>query len=166
MLLLWTGGGDACWFACLWRALAALAPGDDLVGMLSDLGPLDEATCRCIPVLCHHLLAHVLKQWQAAGALPCLHRQGWQQRTRPRVADHSGMALAKLCDLCVTYMVLPAPMTHAHHAAGPKFRLLGAVLWGPICGALHEVNAALRPRYWIEDLLVSEGLLDPRVKSE
>lgn len=51
-------------------------------------------------------------------------------------------------------------------AAGPQYRLLAAVLWGPICGGAHLLNDLIHPRFILEDWLISEGLLDPRVRGE
>eukprot|EP00798_Chlamydomonas_sp_ICE-L_P028254 gene28253-31359_t len=52
----------------------------------------------------------------------------------------------------------------AGHFQGPQFRLLGAVLWGPICGGLHYFNDCIKPKHIFEDFMIGEGLLDPIVK--
>lgn len=57
-------------------------------------------------------------------------------------------------------MALPIG-THTH--TGPQYRVLGAVVWGPLCGVAHVLNDLVKPRYWIEDLLVSSNLLNPVV---
>ena len=49
---------------------------------------------------------------------------------------------------------------------GPQFRVLGAVIWGPLCGLVHVVNEVFRPRFVLEDILMREGLLDPSVRGE
>lgn len=50
------------------------------------------------------------------------------------------------------------------HYQGPKYRLLGTVTWGPICGVAHAANSFFRPRYALEDYLIREGLLSPHVR--
>lgn len=46
-------------------------------------------------------------------------------------------------------------------AAGPQYRLLGAVLWAPLCGAGHALHEALQPGQYMRALLLETGLLDP-----
>ncbi len=52
----------------------------------------------------------------------------------------------------------------AGHFQGPQFRLLGGLLWGPICGGIHLLNEWLQPKTFMEDVLISEGLLDPCIR--
>ncbi|KAF5839385.1 hypothetical protein DUNSADRAFT_956 [Dunaliella salina] len=51
----------------------------------------------------------------------------------------------------------------AGHFQGAQYRLLGALVWGPLCSMLHVLNDAAKPRHILEDWLVSEGLLSPLV---
>jgi hypothetical protein len=45
-------------------------------------------------------------------------------------------------------------------ADGKGFHLLGAVMWAPLCGGLHWLNAALQPVAGLKVFLASQGLLD------
>ncbi|GAX78681.1 hypothetical protein CEUSTIGMA_g6119.t1 [Chlamydomonas eustigma] len=47
---------------------------------------------------------------------------------------------------------------------GPQFRLLGGALWGPISCLVHVLNNQFQPRMYMEDILITEGLLDPSVQ--
>jgi hypothetical protein len=47
--------------------------------------------------------------------------------------------------------------------AGPQYRLLAALMWGPLCGAAHLINDWVKPRYILEDMLIADGLLSPQV---
>jgi len=54
----------------------------------------------------------------------------------------------------------------AGYFQGAQYRLLGALVWGPLCSMLHVLNDAAKPRHILEDWLVSEGLLSPLVTEQ
>lgn len=63
--------------------------------------------------------------------------------------------------LCSKPFASCAPVLYGD--AGPQYRVLGALVWGPLCSMLHVLNDATQPKHLLEDLLVSEGLLSPLV---
>eukprot|EP00879_Flechtneria_rotunda_P022490 GHRR01023741.1.p1 GENE.GHRR01023741.1~~GHRR01023741.1.p1 ORF type:complete len:251 (+),score=124.67 GHRR01023741.1:81-755(+) len=52
-----------------------------------------------------------------------------------------------------------ATLTRIAHGRG--FQLLGAVVWGPLCGGLHWLNSTLQPGAVVKNYLISKELLDP-----
>eukprot|EP00878_Enallax_costatus_P025671 GHUV01027490.1.p1 GENE.GHUV01027490.1~~GHUV01027490.1.p1 ORF type:complete len:201 (+),score=77.58 GHUV01027490.1:50-604(+) len=45
-------------------------------------------------------------------------------------------------------------------AYGRGFHILGFVVWGPVCGALHWANSTLQPGAVLRSALARQGLLD------
>lgn len=49
---------------------------------------------------------------------------------------------------------------------GPRYRLIGALTWGAVSGGSHYLDDTFHPMHSIEDYLIDDGLLDPRVRGE
>ncbi|MEW5312435.1 MAG: hypothetical protein WDW38_004071 [Sanguina aurantia] len=47
---------------------------------------------------------------------------------------------------------------------GPRYRLIGALTWGAVSGGSHYLDDTFHPMHSIEDYLIDDGLLDPRVR--